>query len=422
MLRSYSVLFRAPGTKAFSATGFLARMPISQFGLAAVMLVSAQSGSYALAGNVAAVAALAGAAIMPQIARLVDRHGQAKVARPVIVAGAVSWLLLATAVSLQWPVWTWFVLAGFGGGLGPSIGSMVRARWVYVLKDRALQQRAFSWESSVDEVVFIIGPPLATFLATGVAPYAGVVVAAVLLLAGGWLFTGQRSTEPPGTGRHAASLPSRRLLTPSLLGVALVFCCCGTAFGAIDVTVVAFADEAGSKAAAGLILAAYAAGSLIAGLTFGVLSFRRSIGGQFVVAACLFGLLAPLLLLAGNLVMCGVLIFIAGFAIAPLLISATVLIERIVPAVALTEALTWSTTALVLGVTIGASAAGSLIDEHGARFSFWVPAGAAVLAALIALVASPRLRHASVRSTADKLAASLVDAPAPGIPQAEVAG
>lgn len=421
MLTSYAELFRVPGTRAFSATGFVARMPISQLGLASVMLVSAHTGSYALAGQVSATAAFAGAAIMPQIARLVDRHGQARIARPVVVLGTIAWLLLALAVTGQWPTWTWFLFAALGGGLSPSIGAMVRARWVHVLRDRSLQQRAFSWESSVDEIVFIIGPPLATFLATGITPYAGVVVAAALLLVGGWLFTAQRATEPPPSGADAPRFPSRLLLTPALLAVGLVFFCCGTAFGAIDVIVVAFAEEAGSKAAAGLILAAYAAGSLIAGLSFGVITFKRSIGGQFVAAACIFGLLCPLLLLASNLWLCTVLIFVAGFAIAPLLISATVLIERMVPPTALTEALTWSTTSLVLGVTVGAAGAGALVDQHGARFGFWLPAGVAVLAAVLALMSSPRLRHHSVRATADRLAASLVDAPAPGVPQAEVA-
>lgn len=416
MLRSYAVLFKTPGALAFSATGFVARMPISQFGLAAVMLVSAQTGSYSLAGKVSATAALSGAVVMPQIARLVDRYGQARVARPVLVAGALCWLGLALAVQLDWPRWSWFVLAAGGGGLSPSIGAMVRARWVHVLGDRSLQQRAFSWESSVDEVVFIIGPPLATFLATGITPYAGVLAAAFFLLVGGWLFTAQRATEPPPSAPGAPRFSSRRLLTPSLIAVALVFVCCGTAFGSIDVVVVAFADEAGNKPAAGLILAAYAAGSLISGLTYGVLSFRRSIGAQFVAAACLFALLAPLLLLASNLCLCTILIFASGFAIAPLLISATVLIERIVPPVALTEALTWSTTALVLGITIGASTGGALIDEHGARFAFWIPATVAVLAAAVALVSSPRLRYHSVQRTAHALAASIVDAPAPGVP------
>lgn len=395
-------------------------MPISQLAIATVMLVSAATDSYALAGQIAAAAALAGAAIMPQTARLVDRYGQARIVRPLILLSTTAWLLLAASVTLDWPTWTWFLFAASGGGLGPSVGAMVRARWIHLLDDRSLQHRAFSWESSLDEVVFIIGPPLATFLATGVSPYAGIVVASGLLLVGGWLFTAQRSTEPPPSGSHGARFRSRRFITPTFISVAVVFLLCGVAFGALDLVAVAIADEAGQKSAAGIMLAAFAAGSLLAGLGFGVLTFRRSLGAQFVSAACLFGALCPLLLLSSSLWLAGILLFTGGVAIAPLLISGNMLIERIVPPVALTEALTWSMTALIFGVTLGTAAAGSVVDAHGARAGFWIPAAAAVLTALVAVSSIPRLRFHAVQRTAENLAASLIDSPVPGAPQAEV--
>lgn len=420
MLTSYADLFKTPGSIAFSGTGFIARMPIAQMGIAAVLLVSTETGSYALAGQVSATAALAGTVVMPQTARLVDRYGQSRVVRPLLLLGASAWLLLAAAVTFVWPTWTWFLFAAVGGGLSPSVGAMVRARWIHALNDRSLQHRAFSWESSVDEVVFVLGPPLATFLATEVSPYAGIVVATGLLLVGGWLFTGQRATEPPPSGRDGVRFRSRHFVTPSFVAISLVYVCCGVAFGAVDVVAVAFAEEQGRKAAAGIILAAFAAGSLLAGLAFGVRTFKRSVGAQFVTAACVFGVLGPFMLLSSSLWLAGVLLFTGGFAIAPLLISGNMLIERMIPPVALTEALTWSTTALVLGITVGASTAGSVVDAYGARAGFWIPAGIAVLAAVLAVASIPRLRFAAVRRTADNLAASLVDAPVPGAPQAEV--
>lgn len=419
MLKSYGALFQFPGAAAFSAAGFIARLPISQFGIATVLLVSAHSGSYTIAGRVAACATLAGAIVMPQVAKLVDRRGQAAVARPVIVIGTIAWLLLALAVTQEWPTWTWYVFAAIGGATGPSIGAMVRARWTYLLPDKALQQRAFSWESSIDEVVFVIGPPLATFLATAITPWAGVVTATVFLLVGGWIFTGLRDTEPPPSPA-GSGISSLSLMSPALIAVCVVFVCGGTVFGAVDVIVVAFASEQGARGVAGVILAAYALGSLFAGLTFGVLKFRRSVGGQFVTAACLLAVLVPTLLLANNLWVLGILIFVAGSAIAPLLISATMLIERLVPQTALTEGLTWSITGLIAGVTIGSAGAGALVDEYGARLAFWLPAGAAVLAALIALATSPLLRHAAVQRTAARLQSARTDSVVPGAPVTEI--
>ncbi|PRZ41675.1 putative MFS family arabinose efflux permease [Antricoccus suffuscus] len=418
MFKKYGELFKIPGSAAFSSTGLIARMPISMITISLVLLVSQTTGSYGIAGIVSAVATFSTAVAMPQIAKYVDRKGQARIARPVILFAVVIWVLAIIAVSSGWPHWTWIVIALIGGGAAPSIGAMVRARWMHVLPDKSLQQRAFSWESSLDEIVFMTGPPLATILATSVAPYAGLLAALILLLFGGFLFTAQRSSEPPPqVTEHRVS--TLALLKGSILVVGAVFICGGIGFGSIEVIVVAFADEQGHKSLAGLVLAAYAFGSLLAGLTFGVMKWKRSVGGQFVAAAVLFGVLAQGLLLASNLWMLTVLIFIAGVAIAPVLISATMLIERLVPPYALTEGLTWATTALVAGVTIGAAVGGQLIDSYGARTAFLLPTCAALVAAIIAVVASPRLRFSAVQKTSQRMHASAIDSPAPGGTPAE---
>ena len=143
VLKSYGELFTIPGSAAFSATGLVARLPISQFSIAVILLISATTGSYGLAGQVAGAAALAGALVMPLIARLVDARGQARITRPVIVVGTAAWFGFAIAVLREWPSWSWFVLAVIGGACGPNMGAMVRARWMHVLPDRTLQRRAF---------------------------------------------------------------------------------------------------------------------------------------------------------------------------------------------------------------------------------------------------------------------------------------
>ena len=249
----------------------------------------------------------------------------------------------------------------------------------------------------------MVGPPLATFLATSIAPAAGVLVAGAILLFGGWVFTAQRSTEPPPSPGARASGPFG-VLSPAVIAVSSVFFCCGTVFGSVEVVAVAFADEAGRRGLAGALLAALAFGSLVAGLTFGVMSFRRSVGGQFVIAACAFGVLMQLLLLAPGLWQLAVLMVVSGVAIAPLLITATMLIERLVPPSALTEGLTWTVTALVCGVTLGASLGGHLVDLGGARQGFWLSSAAGVAAALTAVLASPLLRHAAVERAAGRSA------------------
>jgi predicted MFS family arabinose efflux permease len=85
--------------------------------------------------------------------------------------------------------------------------------------------------------------------------------------------------------------------------------------------------------------------------------------------------------------------FVAGLTIAPVLVSGLSLAESRVPRTALTEALSWTTTGLTLGITAGSALAGLAVDHWGAESAFAVPAGAAALAAVLALCGAPLLRR-----------------------------
>lgn len=393
MFSTYSSLFRARGAAAFSLTGFLARMPISMLGIGTVLMVSATTGTYGLAGVLAGAVTFAGSLGQPQIARLVDRLGQADVLRPALLAHGLFLAGMIAAVRLDWPIWIWFLLGMLGGATQPSIGSMVRARWAHVIRRDDQRQTAFAFESVLDEVVFVIGPPLATFLATSVDPAAGLVTAICFAIGGGFLFAAQRGTEPP-VHRAADVVARRDVVTRGLVGVCLTFLGAGAVFGSVEVIVVAFADERGQKGLAGVVLACYAAGSLISGLVYGARRWRRLLSDRFVLAATFFGLATVLPLAADSVAVLSPLIFLTGLAIAPVLISGLSLVERLVPRRALTEGLTWSVTALTVGVTAGAAIAGPLVDAYGANSAFRLSAGAAILTAIAAVAVRPWLRAA----------------------------
>jgi predicted MFS family arabinose efflux permease len=84
--------------------------------------------------------------------------------------------------------------------------------------------------------------------------------------------------------------------------------------------------------------------------------------------------------------------FLSGLSIAPVLVSGTSLVESRMPRAALTEALSWTTTGLTLGVTAGSAVAGAAVDAWGAETAFAVPALAAGLAGVLALAGAPLLR------------------------------
>ena len=76
-------------------------------------------------------------------------------------------------------------------------------------------------------------------------------------------------------------------------------------------------------------------------------------------------------------------VVVAGVAVSPSLISSFTLAELLVPRAAVTEAFTWIGTALGLGVAIGASVAGKVVDVSGANAAFLVATIAAAIAAVV---------------------------------------
>src|ERR1700684_2555465 len=72
-LAPYAEVFAIPRAWRFSVAGIIGRMPMSMYGLGTVLLISAGTGRYGLAGTVAAAGSLGGAVCAPQLGRLVDR-------------------------------------------------------------------------------------------------------------------------------------------------------------------------------------------------------------------------------------------------------------------------------------------------------------------------------------------------------------
>ncbi len=390
----YARIFAVPGARTFSFAGWLARVPMSTVGLGSVLLVAGETGSYGLAGAVSGTLALAFSVGSPQWARGMDRIGQGRVLVWAATAYLVLGLTFATAVVLGAPQWSWFVLAALTGACGANVGAAVRARWAHALPDDDERQTAFAFESVVDEVVFVVGPPSITFLAALIAPPAGFVVGLLVGVAGSFWLARQETTQPPvvavptGQRRGATSV-----LGPALLVVATVYLAVGTVFGAMDVVVVGFAQRQGAPVMAGVVLAAYAGGSLVSGLVYGVVRLPGSRVARFAGCAVFFGVVAQGLLLVGSLTWLVPAAFLAGLAIAPVLVSGMSLVESRVPRSKLNEGLTWTTTGLTLGVTGGAALAGAAVDAWGAQTAFLVPALGAALAGMLALGGAVVLRR-----------------------------
>jgi MFS family permease len=154
----------------------------------------------------------------------------------------------------------------------------------------------------------------------------------------------------------------------------------GVLFGALEVVMVAFADEQGRPSAAGYLLPLVALGSAVSGIAYGAHTWRSPLDLRYVVA--LLGLAVGIVpvLLASSIPLMAPAAFLAGLAISPTLIASFGLVEQLVPPSARTEGFTWLNSGLGVGVAAGSALGGRLADGPGARAAFLTCLVGAVLA------------------------------------------
>lgn len=382
MLTTYRDVLSRPGAALFSFTALWSRLPLSMAGLGIVLLVHERGGSYTEAGVMSAAYVLAAAAFGPLQGRLADRLGQATVLWVVGALYAIGIGAFLVAVDREWATPWPQACAVLAGLATPQTGSMVRARWNHTITDRTQLNTAFSIEAIADEVVFIVGPVLVTFLTLQAADVTGLLFAAAAAMLGSWALALQRSTQPPAATAKSHAGPA---LNWAFLGpMVLVSGALGVVFGSAEVIIAAFTEEQGRPGAAGLVLAIWAAGSLLAGVVVGALPQPSQPLVRLRRAILLLGALFAPLCFVTSIPAAAIGVFLGGFMISPALIAMVNLIEREVPPTRLTEALTWSTTGMAVGVAPGAAVAGAVIDAHGASAGFLVPLVAGVLGSIAA--------------------------------------
>lgn len=386
MFARYRRILSVPGALRFSGSALVGRLPIAMVTIGIVLLVTGVGRSYGLAGVLSAAYLLAAAALAIPQARLVDRLGQGRVLTVAAVVFAVGMTTFVVVVQSGGPEWAAFVSVMVAGGAFPQVGSCVRTRWSHVLDERADIDTAYALESAVDEVVFMTGPILVTVLATAWHPVAGLATAIVAGAGGTFFFAAQRSTSPTPSprvrGARPTRVPMRAMVPVCIVGLAL-----GTLFGAAEVSTVAFAVSRDLEGYAGLLLACWAAGSLIAGVVTGMVRWRIGPATRLRWGAVGMAVAMLPLSLIGSMWVMGAWLFVAGFAIAPTLIASLSLVEQAVPRSRLTEGMAIVETALVAGVAPGAALAGRIIDSQGASRAYLVSLVAGLVAAGAAFAA-----------------------------------
>ena len=325
--------------------------------------------SYGLAGLVLAATSFGQALAGPLTSRMMGRFGM----RPVIaITILISALSMAGIAFVVMPIGS-YLAVGFLGGLStPPIQPAVRTIYPTMVNGRQLTP-LFSLDASAQEVIWIAGPVVTTFIATQISTQLAIIVAGVFLIGGGIWFLSCREVGtvsiPPSKNKMGVVLRKPPVLLATIVGFLLI----GSA-AAIEVAVVSVFGHSGPEA--GFVLAIWAIGSIIGGLALGgvqigpwALSVRMA---AVFVGIALSGLILDFWWIAGALL-------IAGAGIAPALAVMFAIVSSSVKFSDTAEAYGWMGSGQLIGAALGSAVAGFAIDGFG-------PIGGFVAASIFALV------------------------------------
>lgn len=396
---TYRTLLRAPGAAAFFLTATVGRVGIAMTSLGIVWLVHTRTGSYATAGLVTGGFAVAEAVAGPQLARLIDRFGQSRVLPPALLAHAAAVATLLTLVAAGTPDWLMTAGGALVGATIPQLGALSAARWAALLRDERATvlattglPTAFALESLANEMAFLAGPALVSILGASGYPTAGTVLAAALVVAGGLCFAVQRRTAPPSSGAAARHRTGRSLLRPGfavLVGVNLAI---GGFFGAMQISVTAFAVEHGAAGMAAALFTVSSCASLLAGWLYGMRRWRTPPQVQLAAVAAGLAIGCLPLLVAASPLELGFGVALTGLAVPPNLVLCAVLAEAAVHRAVLTQAFVWLNSASAAGSAGAAAVAGWAVGRFGAHGGFAVAAVATGVMAMLAVTGLRALR------------------------------
>ncbi|MEU2562975.1 MFS transporter [Streptomyces longispororuber] len=355
-----------------------------------LMLISAVTGSLGDAGTVAAAMLVSQGVAAPFLGRLADRHSQRKVLLTTCLGHAVGMTLLLVAVGLRLPLWAMVAAAVVTGCTSVSFTGFMRARWAAFV-DQAALRTAYAMESMLDDTIFLLGPLLVTVLSSSAHPAGGLVACAVLTVTGS-VFVALHGRSEPMSAHTPGEQPRRAITVPGVWVLMISYAGMGFLFGAIDVTMIAFAQERSESGFGGVLLALIAVGSLVAGVSYGAVNWRVSQGRLLAGTTCVLMLSAVPLAFADSLWVMAVLAVVAGIAISPALIAGSTLLQSVAPKGALSEAFSWLNSFGALGIASGTAVGGQLADLNTSAHAAWAGAAGGLVALVASLAGQPVLR------------------------------
>lgn len=375
---SYSAVLSRPGVARVMGSQLLARFAFGMMSLALILHVEQIFHSYTIAG-VALGAETIGAAVSgPLLARQLARVGPRRL---------IGWLASISSAALLFVAFfrgeAIFVIAAclVVGLTSPPIQQVARAVYPTLITKNQTSY-LFSLDATLQELLWVFGPVLATMISATYSTTASVAFMATVQVFGTVLFSRNQEIAglkfPPSKRRLGGVLRKPITISAVLINATLV-----ASFGAADVGTVAVLG----MQASGIVIATLSLGSLIGGFAFG----HRAQSKWAMVKFVSITLVGFLLVFANptDLVWITFSWFIVGLGVAPSFATMASMIAVSFGQADSAEAYGWINTAQLLGYSGGAAIAGILIDNTFPAAA-WYVTGAMGLAGVVAALATAR--------------------------------
>ncbi len=376
---SYSELLKTSGVARIIAAQLTARFPSGMLSLAFLLHVEQQTGSYGAAGLVLAATSIGQAVAGPLTSRLMGRFGM----RPVLIVTLVICAAAVVAIGVLPLTVPLYMAVGLVAGLAtPPVQPAVRTIYPKMVNSRQLTP-LFSLDASAQEIIWVVGPVVTTFVATQIGTVWAILLAAAMMVGGGiWFISSPelgRVRIPRSKRRFGVVLGRPPVMLATIVGFLLIGAC-----AALEAGVVAVFGHDGAEA--GIVLAIFSVGSLAGGLFLGHVPI-----GPWSTARRLFIVFAGMALAAFvmDFWWLSVTLFVAGIGIAPALAVLFAIVSASVKFSDTAEAYGWVGTGQLIGAALGSAVAGFLIDAYTAQGAFFAAAGLALLGMLAAVVGRP---------------------------------
>ena len=393
-MNSYVSLLKTPGVARIIAAQLTARFPSGMLSLAYLLHIEQVHNSFGAAGLVLAATSIGQAIAGPLTSRWMGVWSMRKVLVLTMIVCAASIAVMGFVIM---PVWAYMVVGLIGGLSTPPIQPAVRTIYPKMVNSKQLTP-LFSLDASAQEIIWVAGPVITTFVAVQISTTLAISLAGVLLIGGGlWFILSPevgRVRIPRSKRKLGVVLKKRSVLLATIVGFLLIGAC-----SALEASVVATFGDHGPES--GIILAIFALGSLVGGLALGHLPV-----GPWAMARRMFIVFAGVSIALASLDFwwLAVTLFVAGLGIAPALAVMFAIVSATVKFSDTAEAYGWVGTGQLIGAAMGSAFAGFLIDANGALGGFIAAAGLALIGFLVPLLLRgwhPDLRGRELTSLPD---------------------